>query len=401
MPARKKAWEYEDTLSSQPQAYRILHDSCFNNKKKIREEHAIAEGILSRPTDELLKCIAQLNTVTVSLIRYIEEHPEDDASKAMLELFQQHVGANSDQLGRYSDTSDLTNTNLLSWLKSVLTLEVRPNTEQLISMIRIHVATDYVIFDILQAKEAYRHVLNLLMETHVNCENQLKDEKFFNNELSRIATETYQHRGRIPRMHQGKSIVASETREYGLFPRSESSESISHARLPSHFRGMDAFRVKAFYQDAQKFSLFVANAIDKDIPLVCSISTTSLRVLRFVAAMTRASVMGYWHYALAHMSYNIISGHHTLHEAACIMRFVGIPYIDGHYPSVFPAGHPAKQIADISQQAVVSYDITESFERIPLFRAYLSLIEQTHVDLSFSSSATSTSTSSSIPSCSR
>ena len=338
-----KSWEFEDIPSIRESD--LLHDVNFNNKKKIKLEHTIAEAIVELPSPRLLATVSLVSKVTLPFIQYIKDH-DNAVANEIFDGFLRHVGAHTDQFARddslgedcQSITQEEAKKTLLPWLEKMLT-QTNPTSQALLSIVRIHLAADYVLFDLLK-KQDVDPVLNAARNKAILCivpdaesREKIDNQRFTNKGVNAVDAEAYQKRGRISRNKQQPL-----TQQFGLFATSSEEEV-----LPLHRRGMDLFRVRANYSSRQSYSHYVAKAIDGDMPLVCSISTTALRLLRYAAVLTPMSVMDYWHYALAHLSYNIQGGHHTFHEYAAIMALVGVPYQAGNYSSIFTQDNPASQ----------------------------------------------------------
>lgn len=337
-----KPWEYED-ISSVVESD-LLHDENFNNKIKINMEHSLAKAIIELPTTQMLANVCRVSAAILPFIQYIKDH-SNDIAKSMYNVFVRHVGANSDQFARDDTLGDSCESipeerareTLLTWLETMLT-KVEPNPKELLSIVRIHLAADYVLFDQLlkpnqgntEIGEEQREALNLIVPD-LSSREKIESSLFSNDGLNMLHCEAYQKRGRINR-----NKPQPLTQQFGLFP----AALINENQLPPHRRGIDLFRVRANYRSGEPQSKYVDIAIDKDMPIVCSISTTALRLLRFAAVLTSMSVKDYWDYALPHLSYNILGGHHTFHEYASIMALVGIPYRDGVYKSLFLKSNP-------------------------------------------------------------
>ena len=398
----KRFWEYEDAATVQKA--QLLHDENFNNKQKIAAEHAIANTVLTRPTPSILRAIKTVSAVTRSLIQYIQRH-DNPSAKLMFDIFFQHVGAMTDQLGRDDSlgedcrlvSKETARERLLSWLDEILCVS-NPTSKQLCSIIRIHVAADYVFFDgLIKSSEhqdtiawisqqhpelSYKHSSGHHQITHPNVRNEgtICD--------SRNST-IYKTRGRILRKEEGNEASVL-TRQYGLFPFHH--EINEEQKLPWHRRGMDWYRAGAKYlvnprvhNGDYAHSPYVCAAILKDMPLVCSSSTTAARLLRYAAVFSPLTVEEYWHYALVHMAYNILSGHHTFHEMATILRMVGIPYVDGEYLSLFPASGdflPLRKQLQAANPRIFSEKVSSIIEpdmlAQRLFQAFLKIDETTY-----------------------
>lgn len=349
----KLFWEYEDIAGIKK--HQLLHDENFNNKQKVKLEHAIALIILQQPTRSMLNSMNKMSRVTRSFIVYIQQH-QNPSANLMFQIFFRHLGAMTDQLGRDlslgKDCRLVSNLEarerLLDWLDKLLQL-TNPTQEQLCSIVRIHVAADYVYFDGLIKNEMHKEAITWLSNkhpelasAHLNGRHQITHPDVRNEGTICDSKKSviYRTRGRIFRKEEG-SENAVLTRQFGLFPFSQ--EIREPYALPWHRRGMDWYRAGAKYpvnprvRDGQyAHSRYVCSAIMKDMPLVCSSSSTVVRLLRYAAVFSTLTVEEYWSYALVHMAYNILSGHHTLHEMASVMRLVGIPYQDAHYASIFP-----------------------------------------------------------------
>jgi hypothetical protein len=355
-----KSWEFEDIPSIRESD--LLHDVNFNNKKKIKLEHTIAKVMVELPSPNLLAIVSLMSKVTLPFIQYIKDH-DNAVAHEIFDVFLRHVGAHTDQFARDDSlgedcqfiTKEEAQKTLLPWLEKMLT-ETKPSSQALLSIVRIHLAADYVLFDLLKKQESdprlrlARYEAILCIVPDADSREKIDNERFTNNGVNSINAEAYQKRGRISRNKQQPL-----TQQFGLFATSSEDEV-----LPLHRRGMDLFRVRANYLSRQSYSHYVAKAIDGDMPLVCSISTTALRLLRYAAVLTPMSVMDYWHYALAHLSYNIQGGHHTFHEYAAIMALVGVPYQAGNYSGIFPQDNPAAQfLRQINLQGFIRDAVAE------------------------------------------
>ena len=399
----KLFWEYEDVASLQKS--QLLHDENFNNKRKVKLEHTIALMILENPTPSILNAVEKVSHVTRSFIQYIQQH-QNPSADLMFEIFFKHIGAMTDQLGRDSSLGEdcrlVSQTEarkrLLHWLDETLQL-TNPTKEQLCSIIRIHVAADYVFFDGLVKDDIHQDAIAWLAHEHpdlaclhANGQHQMTHPNVRNEDTICDSKNSliYRTRGRLFRKEEGNESVVL-TRQFGLFPFCQEIRE-PHA-LPWHRRGMDWYRAGAKYpvnprihDGSYAHSSYVCSAIMKDMPLVCSSSTTAARLLRYAAVFSALTVEEYWQYALVHIAYNILSGHHTFHEMATIVRLVGIPYQDGHYASLFPAYGELALLREQLQArypAIFSADIGTPIDRDiiskRLFIAFLA-IDETHYE---------------------
>jgi hypothetical protein len=393
----KRFWEFED-ISNIKQS-ELLHDKNFNNKRKIKLEHTIAKLILANPPSSMLYAIEKVNTTTRSFVQYIKDH-RNPSSDLMFKIFFEHVGAMTDQLGRDRSLGDdcrvvsreVAQQKFLPWLEKMLAIE-NPTPDQLCSIIRIHVAADYVLFDGLIKNDIHHEAINHIIQTHPELiydehHNYQMLHKNLRNEGSICDSKDsviYRTRGRLFRKQEGDESTVL-TRQFGLFPFCQ--EIKDSKLLPWHRRGMDWYRAGSKYLINPKIhnnqyghSRYVCAAILKDMPLVCSSSTTAARLLRYAAACSTLTIEEYWLYALVHMSYNILSGHHTFHEMATIMRLVEIPYQDGNYASLFSL----PELQSIYEQlhirfpalfSVISDNRNELILKKSLFHSFLEIDEK-------------------------
>lgn len=128
---------------------------------------------------------------------------------------------------------------------------------------------------------------------------------------------------------------AESTTLFGLVPQQNNNYQLTdHPALQKHFRGIDRCRAVANKEDANSF---VARArYEFDMPLACSKSKSIKHGIDFCKKVLGLSADEYQYFFLAHMTYLLIAGHHTLHECAYVAKLAGLLYEEGNYASILP-----------------------------------------------------------------
>lgn len=330
---KAKETDFINDIKKNPDLKQLLrYDTNFNNKRKVLFESLLA-GIIRNNPRMLYHSVAKVaKCILPDFIEIFEKLKKAMSKKQETPWFCQHFydsfAKNPDILAEYTgcygqeiSASAEEIEKFSQWIYSIIT-----NTDSQSAYQKLLIIWEYGNFYI----RLYSDHPELIPDDLGESFSQMK--KLWDQSRANWPTNTIEH-SRVSTQHTKRAKL---TDKFGIFSTESnvSSDQILEVfpKVSMHLPGGNLWRVTStseFTREA-RFKL--------DMPLVASQSGSIALLLIPAIVIAKLNSEELRYFNLNAISFLIGNGHHSFHEFKTVWEAFNIPYVDGHYSSIFPDG---------------------------------------------------------------